>query len=186
MRRCPHVWQGVHDFKEIIKARIFWLLWLLWLFWLLWLLWLLWRRDGIGSGKSEGSVLLLQFYKSPKKTKFPWTSNNLLFRDRVLNLFLGLPPLAMICSTTGVSQYTVRSKSQSVTNKFIVKYTEMVFVPSVLKMFPFGTPGQSFISAYTIMQNHCKCCTLEKSKTLQHGGKVDSVTASFNCLKSVE
>ena len=98
----------------------------------------------------------------------------------------GLPPLAKIWSTTGVSQYTVRSKSQSVTNKFIVKYTEMVFVPSVLKMFPFGTPGQSFISAYAIMQNHCKCCTLEKSKTLQHGGKVDSVTASFNSLKSVE
>ena len=85
-----------------------------------------------------------------KKTQFPWTSNILLFRDRVLNLFLGLPPLAMICSTTGVSQYTVRSKSQSVTNKFIVKYTEMVFVSSVLKMFPFGTPGQTFISAYTI------------------------------------
>ena len=85
-----------------------------------------------------------------KKTQFPWTSNILLFRDRVLNLFLGLPPLAIICSTTGVSQYTVRSKSQSVTNKFIVKYTEMVFVSSVLKMFPFGTPGQTFISAYTI------------------------------------
>ena len=85
-----------------------------------------------------------------KKTQFPWTSNILLFLDRVLNLFLGLPPLAMICSTTGVSQYTVRSKSQSVTNKFIVKYTEMVFVSSVLKMFPFGTPGQTFISAYTI------------------------------------
>ena len=75
-----------------------------------------------------------------QKTQFPWTSNP----------FLGLPPLAMICSTTGVSQYTVRSKSQSVTNKFIVKYTEMVFVSSVLKMFPFGTPGQTFISAYTI------------------------------------
>ena len=159
MRRCPHVWQGVYDLEEIIKARICWLLWLFclfwlfllfWLFWLLWLLWLLWRRDGIGSGKSEGSVLLLQFYKSLKKTQFPWTSNILLFRDRVLNLFLGLPPLAMICSTTGVSQYTVRSKSQSVTNKFIVKYTEMVFVSSVLKMFPFGTPGQTFISAYTI------------------------------------
>ena len=55
-------------------------------------------------------------------------------------------------------------------------------------MFPFGTPGQTFISAYTI-NYHTKPLQIlhfEKSKTLQHGGKVDSVTASFNSLKSVE